>query len=77
MKKVYYSLFGFITVIALIIAFENIAMSAQVLVLFETIRSLFLALLLMFFLGLVAGLFLGLAHSTGRQKKDVVDEYDL
>ncbi len=77
MKKVYLALAGLVTVLALIIAFENIAMSAQILILFEKINSLFMALLLMFFLGMVTGLFLGLAQAQGKPQKKDFDDYNL
>ena len=68
MKKVYLSVFGIITVLALIIAFENIMSYAAILIFFTQINSLFAALLFMFLLGAIAGFFFGLAQ--GVKKED-------
>ncbi len=76
MKKIYLILGAVITVLALIIAFENIAMTAQILILFEKTKSLFLALTVMFVLGLVAGMFFTLSQ-TGGQKGGGYDDLEL
>ncbi len=77
MKTSFYSLAGIITVLALIIAFENIAAGCQVLLLLERVNSLFFPLLLMFFLGILTGLFIGLAQAVGKSSKEGGNDFDL
>ncbi len=62
MKKVFFSLSGIATLIALIICFQNIAVSAMVGIFFGGgSGTLFWPLAFLFLLGAVAGFFLGLA----------------
>lgn len=73
MKKVFYSLSGLATFIALIISFQNIATTALVGVFFGGANgSLFWPLMLMFLLGGGMGFFLALALvAKNEQPQDV------
>jgi len=65
-----FALFG------LIIAFENIATSANVLIFFgASNQSLFFSFALMLILGLLCGFFVGLAYSS-KPKKNIGEEVD-
>lgn len=64
MKKVLFMVSGIAALIALIICFQNISVSAQIGIFFAGgSRSLFGPLALLFFLGAVAGFFLALGLS--------------
>ncbi len=76
MKKAYLWISGIVTIIALIICFENIMVKYSVLILFTYVHSLFLALLIMFSLGVVAGMFLALTQ-LGKKRKGMGDDYEL
>ncbi len=78
MKNLFLYVFAGISVLVLIFAFQNLSTSAQVGILFETINSLFFVILFIYALGILAGLFLGLAQSAG--KKDTpggINDLDL
>ena len=78
MKKVYLGIFAFVTVIAVIIAFENIMFPSMVLIFFTRIHSLFLGLSFMFLLGAIAGFFLGLAQGMKSENSgDAGSDFDL
>jgi cytochrome b subunit of formate dehydrogenase len=77
MKKVFFSLSGIATLIALVICFQNIAISAQIGIFFGSgNKSLFWPLALLFFLGAVAGFFLSLALvAKEEQPRDVGGDF--
>lgn len=71
MKKAFLIIFGLATLIALILAFQNISTTAQVGIFFSSgSRSLFFPMVLMFLLGLVSGVFLGFFFTAGKKKSD-------
>ncbi|MCF7918118.1 hypothetical protein K9L27_03955 [Candidatus Gracilibacteria bacterium] len=75
MRKTYFILSLCFGLFGLIIAFENIAMTMQVLILFSTLnQSLFFTLVLMMVIGIATGFFLGLA-STTKEKQPTEEEY--
>jgi len=70
-KKTYFIIALVFALFGLILAFENIATTAMVLVLFSTVnQSLFFPFVLLFVLGMACGFFLGLAYK-GKSKKQV------
>lgn len=77
MKKVFFSLSGIATLIALVICFQNIAISAQIGIFFGGgNQSLFWPLALLFFLGAVAGFFLSLAFTAKEEvPRDVGSDF--
>lgn len=77
MKKVFFSLSGIATLIALIVSFQNIATSTQVGIFFGYgNQSLFWPLALLFFLGAVAGFFLSLAFMAKEEEpRDVGSDF--
>ena len=77
MKKNYFILFICFTVVGLIFAFENIATTARVLILFKiATQSLFFTIILSMLIGIVSGFFLGLAFSN-REKSPSVGNSDI
>ena len=61
MKNLFYILAAIFTIIALILAFENIAMTAPIGIFFEySTGSLFFPLILLFIIGVFAGFFFAL-----------------
>ena len=80
MRKVYFIIALVFALFGLIIAFENIATSANVLILFgASNQSLFFSFALMLLLGLFCGFFLGLAYLSKPPKNPAegVDSIDL
>ncbi len=80
MRKTYFIIALVFALFGLIIAFENIATSANVLILFgASNQSLFFSFALMLILGLLCGFFVGLAYSAKAPKNpnDGVDSIDL
>lgn len=77
MKKVFFSLSGIATLIALVICFQNISISAQIGIFFGGgNQSLFWPLALLFFLGAIAGFFLSLAFTAkDEQPRDMGGEF--
>ena len=77
MKKVLFSLSGIAMLVALIICFQNITITAQVGIFFSSgSKSLFGPLALLFALGAVAGFFLSLALSAKDERpKDIGGEF--
>jgi hypothetical protein len=64
-------------VVGLIFAFENIATSARVLILFKvSTQSLFFTIMFSMILGIVAGFFLGLAASS-KGKDSSIENSDI
>jgi len=73
MRKTYFIIALVFILFGLIIAFENIATTGLVLILFSSSnQSLFFSFSLMLILGILAGFFLGLAYST-KQKKSIIE----
>ena len=65
MKKHYLILAIIFAIVALIFAFENIATTTQVLILFKLgTQSLFFTIVFAAFIGIIAGFFLGLSLSS-------------
>ncbi|MCF7906141.1 hypothetical protein K9L63_03065 [Candidatus Gracilibacteria bacterium] len=76
MRKTYFIIALVFALFGLIIAFENIATSAMVLVLFgSSNQSLFFSFALMLIIGTLCGFFLGLAYSA-KPKKNPIDSVD-
>ena len=74
MKKTYLFLAGAFALLGLIIAFENILMTAPVIILFTQLNTaLFLPLFIMLLIGICTGLFLGLFMSTKKGGEDEAD----
>ncbi len=65
MKKVFFVLAGLFTIIALILAFENMMVTFAGLIFFTSANtSAFYPMILMFFLGIIAGFFLALGFKS-------------
>jgi len=76
-KKTYFVIALIFALFGLILAFENIATTAMVLVLFSTVnQSLFFPLMLMFLLGTACGFFLGLAYKEKSKKQTDLENVD-
>ena len=77
MKKVLFSLSGIAALVALIICFQNIAITTQVGLFFsQTSRNLFGPLALLFVLGAAAGFFLALALKAKEDRpRDIGGEF--
>lgn len=78
MRQVYKTLAGIFTLMGIIICFENIQMSAPILIGFTSMggSSLFFPLLIILCIGMISGFFGGLALMSGKQK-DPAEEDDL
>lgn len=70
MKKVYLGFSGFLGILGLILAFENIMIQANgMMIFFDTVTgSLFMPLILVFVIGFGSGLFFGLFLKTDNKK---------
>ena len=76
-KKNYFIIALVFALFGLILAFENIATSASVLILFSTVnQSLFFPFVLLFLIGAACGFFLGLAYKEKSQKQSDLENVD-
>ncbi len=76
-KKTYFIIALVFALFGLILAFENIATTAMVLVLFSTVnQSLFFPFVLLFVLGMACGFFLGLAYKEKSKKQTDLENVD-
>jgi len=74
MRKFYFFVAIFLIILGLILSFENIGNSTQILIFFKmSNQSLFFPFILMMGIGIVAGFFLGLAQKTKTEKFDDAD----
>ncbi|MCF7831173.1 hypothetical protein K9M41_04245, partial [Candidatus Gracilibacteria bacterium] len=69
-KKTYFIIALIFALFGLIIAFENIATTSAVLILFSSVnQSLFFPFMLLFIIGMACGFFLGLSYKEKSQKQ--------